>query len=62
MTSDAQKRANRKWRENNKERHNAMILDWNTRNADKMREYVKKSQTRKRIYTAAVKELLNCLM
>jgi hypothetical protein len=61
MTTDAQKRANRKWRENNKERHNAMIIAWNSKNADKMREYNRKFQCRKRAYAVAVKELLNCL-
>jgi hypothetical protein len=62
MTSDAQKRANRKWREKNRERHNAMIIAWNTKNADKMREYNRLCHARKRAYAAAVKELLNCLV
>jgi hypothetical protein len=62
MTSDAQKRANRKWREKNRERHNSMIIAWNTKNADKIREYNRVFNARKRAYAAAVKELLNCLV
>jgi hypothetical protein len=62
MTSDAQKRANRKWREKNRERHNEMIIAWNTKNADKIREYNRVFNARKRAYKAAVKELFNCLV
>jgi hypothetical protein len=39
-----------------------MIIAWNTKNADKIREYNRVFNARKRAYKAAVKELFNCLV
>lgn len=60
--NDAQKRANKKWRDNNKEKYIQCILDWQEINIDKKREYARKYATKKQAWTVVSRELLRCLL
>lgn len=59
--TEAQKRAQKKWKEANKERYNAYRNQWQKTKEgyrEKQLEYVKKCQRRKRDFLAEVKQLL----
>jgi predicted transcriptional regulator YheO len=61
-TSEAQKRANKKWRDNHKEEYIQSIYDWCKNNIDKKREYARRYATKKQVWIVASRELLRCLL
>ena len=61
-STEAQKRAAKKWRDNNKEIYIQGIYDWCEINIDKKRAYARKYATKKQLWTVASRELLRCLL
>lgn len=61
-TSDAQKRANKKWREANKERHDLMKLEWNKLHPERMRKASLKCYYKRKAFIEASRDLMGCLI
>lgn len=67
-TTEAQKRANAKWRANNKEKLAKIKLAWVENNIEKQREYSRNCNKRRYYYDkscsydVASKELMKCLL
>lgn len=60
--TEAQKRATKKWRINNKDAYIQGILNWQENNIDKKRAHSRKYAIKKQLWVVASRELMRCLL
>jgi hypothetical protein len=59
--TEAQKRAAKKWRENNREEYKRRISEWRKEFPEAQNEYARKSMAKKYLWKCAVRDLFRCL-
>jgi hypothetical protein len=60
--TEAQKRAAKKWRDNNKEQKSILMNTWFEKNIEKKREHARKYANKKQLMLVACRELMRCLL
>ena len=61
-TSEAQKRASKKWRANHKDKFNDAIYTWRESNPSKQLEYARKCMAKNYLWKCAIRDLMRCLL
>jgi hypothetical protein len=61
-STEAQKRAAKKWRENHKEEYNKRIAEWRHKNIDLQREYSRRCMAKNYLWKSAIRDLMRCLL
>lgn len=61
-TTEAQKRANKKWHDKNIERHKEMCDNWKEENYDKQLAYARKAMAKNYLWKCAVRDIMQCLL